>query len=56
MREVMRRHGDRLASAAIFILALLVFLKSPVHQMADPRYTLVLTDSLMRHGTFDLAR
>lgn len=51
-----RRHGDKLASAAIFILALLVFLKSPVHQMADSRYALVLTESLMRHGSFDLAR
>lgn len=56
MRAVIRRHGDKLASAAIFILALLVFLKSPVHQVADSRYTLVLTDSLMRHGSFDLAR
>jgi hypothetical protein len=56
MREVTRRHGDKLASAAIFLLALLVFLQSPVHQVADSRYSLVLTDSLMRHGTFDLAR
>lgn len=56
MREGIRRHSDKLASAAIFILVLLVFLKSPVHQLADSRYTLVLTDSLIQHGTFDLAR
>ena len=56
MREVIRRHPDKLASAAIFAIALLVFVKSPVHQMADSRYTMVLTESLMRHGSFDLAR
>jgi hypothetical protein len=56
MREGVRRHADKLASAAIFALALLVFLKSPVHQVADSRYMLVLTDSLMRHASFDLAR
>ncbi|MGH2362374.1 MAG: hypothetical protein ACRDGM_17760, partial [bacterium] len=56
MRKAIRRHADRLALASIFTLALIVFLKSPVHQVADSRYMLVLTDSLVRHGSFDLAR
>lgn len=47
MREGIRRHGDKLASAAIFVLALLVFLKSPVHQVTDSRYSMVLTDPLV---------
>jgi hypothetical protein len=54
--EGIRRHVDKLASATIFILVLLVFLKSPVHQVSDSRYTLVISDSLIRHGSFDLAR
>lgn len=55
MKEVLRRHADRLAAAAIFTLMLLVFLTSQVHQIAESRYALVLTDSLVRRATFDLA-
>lgn len=45
---------DLFVSAAIFVVALLVFLVSPIHYDSDSRYTLLLTESLLTKGSFVL--
>lgn len=41
-------------SVAVFMLALVVFVLSPVHQVSDASYSLLVSESLLRHGTFAL--
>jgi hypothetical protein len=40
----------------IFALTLIVFLLSPVRQVTDSRYSMLLTQSLLDHGSFRLDR
>ena len=48
------RKPDYLVSAALFGLVLLVFWLSPVTQVTDSHYSLLLSDSLLQHRTFTL--
>lgn len=45
---------DYLASILLFLVSLLIFWFSPVTQVSDSRYSLLLSDSLIRHRTFTL--
>jgi len=45
---------DHLVSAFIFTLALLVFWFSPVHQVSDSDFSMLLSQSLLEHGGFKL--
>ncbi len=48
------RRRDFLTSALIFICTALLFLTSHVHQVADSKYSLLLSQSLLRHRSFTL--
>jgi hypothetical protein len=46
--------GDLLAGALIFACTAALFLGAHVHQLADSRYSMLLTESLLRRGSFTL--
>ncbi len=48
--------GDRRLCLWIWSLTLAVFLISPVTQVLDSRFSLLLTETLLHHRTFDLRR
>lgn len=50
------RTGSRSWSAAVFFIALAVFILSPVRQISDASYSLLVSECLYRHGTFALDR
>jgi hypothetical protein len=50
----MKGTRDRVAGLAVFILTLAVFLACPVRQVADPRYSILLSERLLYHGSFAL--
>ena len=43
------------ATAAVFALALAVYLASPVRKFLDPRFTLLASESLVTRGSWDLS-
>jgi hypothetical protein len=43
-----------LAGLLIFCLTLTIFLSSPVHQVTDSQFSMLLTQSLLDHGSFQL--
>ena len=45
---------ESLAGPLLFVLMLMVFLLSPVRQVTDSRYSMLLTQSLIERGTFRL--
>ena len=45
---------ESLTGPLIFVLLLVVFLLSPVRQVTDSRYSMLLTQSLLDHGSFRL--
>jgi hypothetical protein len=45
---------DFLIATAIFLVALVVFWFSPVHQLTDSNYSMLLSESLLKHRTFAL--
>jgi hypothetical protein len=45
---------DYLVAGSIFLLALLVFWFSPVHQLTDSNYSMLLSENLIKHRTFVL--
>jgi hypothetical protein len=45
---------DRAVALGIFTFTLLVFLFSRVHQVTDSRYSMLVSDSLIKHGSFTL--
>jgi hypothetical protein len=45
---------DWLATGSIFVIALLVFWFSPVHQLTDSNYSMLLSESLLKHRSFTL--
>ncbi len=52
--EPENRHPSRGWSVAVFMVALVVFVLSPVRQVSDASYSLLVSESLLRHGTFAL--
>lgn len=45
---------DTLASVLIFVSTLLIFWLSPVHQITDSHYSMLLSESLLKHQSFTL--
>jgi hypothetical protein len=45
---------DYLAGGILFLVTLIVFWLSPVSQVSDSQYSLLVSDSLLRHRTFNL--
>jgi len=45
---------DLLAGGSIFVVALIVFWLSPVHQVTDSRYSMLLSQSLLEYHSFTL--
>ena len=43
-----------LLKVAVFTLSFLTFLLAPVHQVSDSKYSMLVTQSLIRHGSFKL--
>ena len=50
----MKGTRDRVAGSAVFILTLAVFLACHVRQVADSRYSMLLSERLLHHGSFAL--
>ena len=50
----MKVKSDLSAGIAIFVLTLSIFLLSHVHQPADSNYSMLLSESLLHHGSFAL--
>src|SRR6266436_8095343 len=51
---VVRSGRDALAAAILFALALTVFLIAPIHDLLDTSYSMLATESLVRHQTLTL--
>ena len=45
---------DWLAGGSIFVITLFVFWFSPVHQLTDSNYSMLLSESLLKHRSFAL--
>jgi len=52
--RILRFTTDYLAAALIFIVTLLVFWVSPVHQITDSHYSMLLSEGLLKHRSFAL--
>ena len=50
----MKGTRERVAGSAVFILTLAVFLACHVRQVADSRYSILLSERLLHHGSFAL--
>src|SRR5215813_6901628 len=48
------RYIDALIATGIFILTMLIFWWSPVHQVTDSQYSMLLSEGLIRHRSFAL--
>jgi small basic protein len=48
--------ADLLAGLAIFVLTCSIFILSPNRQIADSKYSMLVSESLLHHGTFTLDR
>jgi hypothetical protein len=46
--------GDSLVAAMLFGLALVVFLLTPIHDVTDSAYSMLASESLLKHRTFTL--
>jgi hypothetical protein len=49
-----RGRYDSLVAASLFVLALLIFLRAPIHDVTDSAYSMLASESLLRHHTFTL--
>lgn len=47
-------HADFFIGGAIFFAALMIFWFSPNYQIADSKYSMVVSESLLQHGSFAL--
>jgi hypothetical protein len=55
-QRIQAHKRDVLIGLAIFVVTSLVFLASRVHQVGDSRYSMLLSQSLLEHGSFTLER
>ena len=54
LKQIVTR--ERLIAFSIFAFTLLIFLQARVHQVTDSRYLMLVSESLIKHGTFTLDR
>jgi hypothetical protein len=50
----MKVKSELVAGVAIFVVTFSIFLASHVHQVADSRYSMLVSESLLHHGSFAL--
>jgi hypothetical protein len=50
--KIRRIKRETLAGLLIFCLTLTIFLCSPVHQVNDSQFSMLLSQSLLEHGKF----
>src|SRR5207253_11484971 len=55
-QRIQAHKRDVLIGLAIFVVMSLAFLASRVHQVGDSRYSMLLSQSLLEHGSFTLDR
>lgn len=53
-QEFKRSRLDHLVGAIIFLTTLLIFWFSPVYQVTDSKYSMMVSESLLKHRTFAL--
>ena len=53
-QTLVRQAPDIVCGALIFIVCFVVFLCSPVHQVTDSAYSMLLSESLLYHQSFEL--
>ena len=53
-RSLTRNRQDVISGALIFIATFLIFWFSPVHQVTDSAYSMLLSESLLYHRSFEL--
>ncbi len=46
--------SEAVAASLVFCLTLLIFMSSPVHQLTDSNYSMLVSEGLVKHGTFTL--
>jgi hypothetical protein len=54
LRRLMRPNPNKMAAFIIFALTLAIFLFSRIHQVADSHYSMLVSQSLIEHGSFQL--
>jgi hypothetical protein len=54
--DLTRRKPDVLAGALVFLISLTIYWFSPVHQVTDSNYSMLLTQGLIEHQSFALDR
>lgn len=54
LTSVDERLASRIAAASIFVTAFFVFWLSPVYQGGDSKYSMLVSEGLLQHGTFRL--
>lgn len=54
LRALTRSRTDALLAVLIFGVTLYIFWASPIYQVSDSHYSMLLSESLLRHGTFKL--
>lgn len=52
--DITMQKPSRTTACVIFVVTLIVFLVSPVHQMTDSKYSMLLSYNLLKRGTFAL--
>ena len=52
--SIPRPGRDSVTAAVLFVLAFVVFLRAPIHDVTDSAYSMLASESLMRHHTFTL--
>jgi hypothetical protein len=56
MRPSFFRAREAVAVLAVWVAATTVFARAPVRQLHDSKYTMLLAETVLRHGDLDLAR
>jgi hypothetical protein len=54
LRVFLRTRTDALLAVLIFCITLYIFWVSPIYQVSDSHYSMLLSESLLHHGTFKL--
>lgn len=56
LSELTGKQRDRLASVLVFLVSLVTFWFSPIHQVTDSNYSMLLSQGLIEHRSFALDR
>src|SRR6185503_1116406 len=53
-KTLLRNKPEIISACLIFIVCFLIFWLSPVHQVTDSDYSMLLSESLLHHASFEL--